>query len=256
MGFENNIRIWNDTVNKCEMIRTRSDKSIKYDYLDITPVKRYDKMDVIVRNVDSIKGGMVLLNMGFNPVVLNLADDVFPGGHVRMGSGAQEESLFRRTNYYQTLNHETGFYPLVNTELVYSPSVLVIKDENNRDLDLAEYFRISFIACPGIKKPKLIDGKFRNLDKELFKKKIKNILNVAYNHNHDSVVLGALGCGAWECPQEEVAHLFKEVVDEYNLCFKFILFAILDVDKGDYIVKNENLNKSNYEIFSKILENR
>ena len=35
--------------------------------------------------------------------------------------------------------------------------------------------------------------------------------------------------------------------------FHTIVFAILEVNKKDYIVQNSNLEKSNYEIFKKIL---
>ena len=97
------------------------------------------------------------------------------------------------------------------------------------------------------------NGKFTEEDRKLFENKIRNILNVAFLHKHETVILGALGCGAWQCPQEEVANIFKEVLKEYNGIFHTIVFAILEVNKKDYIVQNSNLERSNYEIFKKIL---
>jgi hypothetical protein len=69
-------------------------------------------------------------------------------------------------------------------------------------------------------------------------------------------VLGALGCGAWMCPQEEVASICKYVIQEYDGFFHTIVFAILDVNKNDYIVKNANMKKSNLNIFKNVIEGK
>ena len=254
MSFAEKINIWNDTVEKCKFLLSKGivpDSSIKYDYLDVNLKKKYQKTDIQILNMDSINCGWYLLSMGCNPVVLNMADNTFPGGHVASGSGAQEESLFRRSNYFQTLHLGTGFYPLREAQLVYSPKVTIIKNDSGNLL--SNFFNLSFIACPAIKKPTLEKGeKFTESDRELLIRKLKNILNVAYYHNHDSVVLGALGCGAWMCPQVEVAKICKQVVKEYNGYFKAITFAILDVNKSEYIVKNSNMDKSNFTIFKNV----
>ena len=252
MSFQDNINIWKNTVEKAKSLQFRPPKSIKYDYLDIQPETKYEDTYVNVFDLDSIHIGYLLKKRGFNPVVLNMADDCFPGGHVQIGSGAQEESLFRRSNYFQTLNLETGFYPLVDSQLVYSPNVTIIKDNEGNNLNPLNYFNLCFIACPAIKKPDLINGKYKDEDRKLMIRKIRNILNVAYYNGHDTVVLGALGCGAWECPQEETALLFKKAIKDYLGVFKSVNFAILEVDKHQYIVKNRNHERSNYRIFEDI----
>jgi hypothetical protein len=118
-------------------------------------------------NQDAIDVALDLLSTGkaHRPLVLNLADDIFAGGCVNQGSGAQEESLFRRTNYYQTLVNNSqsaqgtvhsdnlvvlgllrsrrslcegykerqpsdqtdALYPIENGEAVYSPEVTILK---------------------------------------------------------------------------------------------------------------------------------
>ena len=55
---------------------------------------------IIVKNDDSIHCGHQLQQEGYNPVVLNLASRRNPGGGVKNGSRAQEESLFRSTNLF------------------------------------------------------------------------------------------------------------------------------------------------------------
>lgn len=251
MSFMDKINIWNDTVKRCNSFQFRPLKSIKYDFQEVRYEKKYKQTNIEILNKDSIDCTLDLQKYGLNPVVLNLADNCFPGGNVHMGSGAQEESLFRRSNYFQTLNLETGFYPLKGSELVYSPEVAILK--NNTGNYLERFYNLSFIACPGIKKPRLNNGNFTEEDRKLFKNKIQNILNVAFLHKHEIVILGALGCGAWQCPQEEVANIFKEVLEEYNGMFHTIVFAILEVNKKDYIVQNSNLERSNYKIFKDIL---
>jgi Uncharacterized protein conserved in bacteria len=56
-----------------------------------------------VINADCLEAAEILLNSGFNPCVLNLANDLKPGGGVLNGAGAQEENLFRRTNLFMSL---------------------------------------------------------------------------------------------------------------------------------------------------------
>ena len=189
MSFIDKINIWNDTVKKCNSFQFRPLKSIKYDFQEVKYEKKYKQTYIEILNKDSIDCAFDLWKYGLNPVVLNLADNCFPGGHVQMGSGAQEESLFRRSNYFQTLNLETGFYPLKGSELVYSPEVAILK--NNQGNYLERFYNLSFIVCLN-KKTKINNGNFTEEDRKLFKNKIRNIECAFYKH--ETVVLGALGC--------------------------------------------------------------
>lgn len=65
--------------------------------------------------------------------------------------------------------------------------------------------------------------------------KIKTILALAAFKNHDCVVLGAFGCGAFNNPPLHVAELFKYVILKYfQNIFEIVAFAI--------ILNIENLN--------------
>ena len=61
------------------------------------------KTEIIVENKDCVLAAMELVNKGYNPAMLNLADLHMPGGLVEYGSGAQEENLCRRSNHVQSL---------------------------------------------------------------------------------------------------------------------------------------------------------
>jgi uncharacterized protein (TIGR02452 family) len=49
-------------------------------------------------------------------------------------------------------------------------------------------------------------------------------------HGKDSIVAGALSCGAYKCPPTEVAHQFRTVMEEpeFKNKFRLIVFAILE----------------------------
>jgi uncharacterized protein (TIGR02452 family) len=183
-------------------------------------------------------------------LLLNFADDRFAGGSVDTGSGAQEESLFRRTNLCQTLLQDE-FYPILDNEAVYSPNVTVFRDtEENDNVVLDAVWQNAFIALPGIHNPQLVDGHLNDSDVERLKQKIELILQIGYKKGHDSLVLGALGCGAWRNPPQHVAQLFKEVLLKWTGRFKKIVFACLEVGEGGAIVKNRRSGPTNFEVFS------
>ena len=58
---------------------------------------------VEVQNIDCLYAGVQLKEQGYNPAVLNMASRRNPGGGVTTGAGAQEETLFRRTNLFRSL---------------------------------------------------------------------------------------------------------------------------------------------------------
>ncbi len=232
---------------------TLSKPSVKYSYdPNILPIKKYTKTKIMVEDIDSIDCGYKLKAYGFNPCVLNLADDNFPGGCVDYGSGAQEESLFRRSNYFKSLDF--SFYPLKHDQAVYSPAITVFKESeiNNWKLINSPYL-LDFIACPGIKFPVLESGLMCNDDVVILENKIELILQIAFLNGHQSIVLGALGCGAWKCPPKQVAEIFNQVIKKWNGVFDLIVFAILKPNKSMYLLNDIHQTNSNYEIFKDVL---
>lgn len=149
------------------------------------------------------------------PLVLILADDVNPGGCVAAGAGMQEESLFRRSALHKHLIKD--LYPIMHDELIYVPDVALTDDTS-----------MNFIACPGIKMPRLTENNRLLPDDEiLLERKIQLIFQVAYKYGYSNLVLGALGCGVWGCPAKHVAQIFKRAIAKYDGVFNEIRFAIL-----------------------------
>jgi uncharacterized protein (TIGR02452 family) len=143
----------------------------------------------------------------------------------------QEESLFRRTALFAHLTPD--LYPIAPDEALYAADVPVLcasEADGYAPLDLDRPRTLAFIACPGIKMPSLEDGatRMRDDDAAALRDKVRLILRAAVDGGHDSVVLGALGCGAFGCPLRHVAEIFGEVLRDAR-CPRppIVRFAIL-----------------------------
>jgi len=237
-----NVDCWVDTKKQCETIPPPPE-SVKIKYMNMPDdYISTCKSNVYVINKDTIDAAL----MYEKPLVLNLADDIHPGGWVNLGSNAQEESLFRRTNYHLTLTKD--LYPIAETEAIYSPDITIIKSS---DLSpCIEKPRLDFIACPAVKYPLLEeDDSLSEEDSELLERKIKHILQVAVKYGHKTIIFGAMGCGAWQNPPHDVAKVFKKVLRKYDGMIENYVFAILD----DVTPDSDTETESNFEIFKNII---
>lgn len=222
-----------------------------------------------VVNADSIEEGLLLLNMGYNPAILNMASRQNPGGGVTKGAGAQEESIFRRTNIFRSLyqfasyagqygvEQSTFQYPLDrNYGGIYSPCVTVFREsEKNGYSLLSQPKQIAFISVAGMNRPTLTaEGMIVNSLVKPIKDKIRTIFRIGLKHGHDSLVLGALGCGAFCNPPQHIARLFHEVLyeNEFANKFKHIVFAILE----DHNSHRKHNSEGNYLPFKREFQNR
>lgn len=198
-----------------------------------------------VTDKDCLKEAVRLSKEGFYPAVLNMANRQNPGGGVLGGSRAQEESIFRRTSLFTSLYQfapyasEFGIkksefqYPLdPNYGGIYSPDVILFRDSEKygcKLLDNPEY--VSVITVAAMNRPE-IDSKGRISSHlvEGVKNKMRTIFRIALRHRHDSLVLGAWGCGAFCNPPKHIASLFHEVLkeEEFKNKFRKIVFAIIE----------------------------
>lgn len=209
----------------------------------ILPIK--GETIVKVENIDCLLAAQRLLEEGYHPAVLNMASRQNPGGGVQTGAGAQEENLFRRSNLFQSLFQFASFaekfglrkskyqYPLDrNFGGVYTPDATVFRGTEQDGYPLLDRpYPMSFIAVPGINRPAL-ESPERIVPElvEPVKNKIRTIFRIGLLHGHDSLILGALGCGAFRNPPSHIARLFHEVMEEpeFKNKFRLLLFAILD----------------------------
>lgn len=112
------------------------------------------------------------------------------------------------------------------------------------------------ILCAAVRGPELVKhgGQWRygeERDREVMGMKVRLIFQVARSKGVKRLVLGALGCGAYGNPPEEVAGIFRRVLvggrrrERVGGWFEEIVFAIFD--EGD------NLRVFR-EVFADVLE--
>jgi uncharacterized protein (TIGR02452 family) len=210
---------------------------------------------VTVFQGDCLEAALQMHGLGFNVVVLNMASALRPGGGVESGAGAQEENLFRRSNYFQHLCRPKVIrYPLSSTGGVYSPGVVVFRQaEASRYEFMSLPVELAFVAVAAIRKPAVLREplyKYAPADEALMRQKIRAIYSLAAFHLHDCLILSAFGCGAYKNPPSEVARLFREVIEEplFRQRFRRVVFAIFD----DHNAQKSHNSRGNVVPFAEV----
>lgn len=214
---------------------------------------------VMVEGNDCLVAAERLVKEGYNPVLLNFASAGHPGGGVETGARAQEETICRRStltrsiysfdseyaNRYHYPLQPGEHYPIVSEfSAVYSPNVTVFR----KGLDcllMEDPYDVAVVTCAALN----LNGKYpikltaygnmpqRAID--ITRNKIRTVFRIGLMYGHDSLVLGAFGCGAFKNPPAEIAKLFHEVMEEpeFKNKYRLITFSIID----DHNAHNANL---------------
>lgn len=105
----------------------------------------------------------------------------------------------------------------------------VFRDTEPNDNKFVEPWKVAIASVPGVRMPRLDGGGMTVRDLTRLRRKIMLILQMAVEHGHNAVVLGALGCGAWRCPPTDVAEVFRDVLVTYEMknMFEEVVFPCL-----------------------------
>lgn len=224
---------------------------------------------VVVESGDCLKVAERLVREGFNPALLNFASAGHPGGGVETGARAQEETICRRSTLTRSIYsfdagyaHRYGYelhkgdgYPISSSldfSAIYSPRVTVFREEGP-DYTLMEHpFQVGIITNAALNMNGRFpirltpDGHIPDEGKAITLNKIRTIFRIGMIKGHDSMVLGAFGCGAFRTPPREMAQLFREVMqeEEFEDRFRLITFAILS---------DHNDSRGNFAAFEDVL---
>ncbi len=202
----------------------------------ITAQKSYTNMKISWYQADCIDVAAELKRQGLSPLLLNMASDFVPGGGVHKGAPAQEEELFRRSNYHKFLHRR--WYPFPSFRTILSRGVEFYRASADAGYAvLPTPIPIDCVAVAGIRQPNLTaDGhRFqRAADAAILLKKLRILFQVAADNGNDCLVLSALGCGAFRGPVQHIAELFRQVVEENRGRFKEVSFAILGENYGKF----------------------
>ena len=166
---------------------------------------------------------------------LNFASARNPGGGFLKGSEAQEESIARATGLYNCQLKAKPYYDknrafescLYSDYMIYSPRVPLFRNEKGEFMD--DYIPVSIITAPAPNAGVIRRQERKNVQhiKPTLIRRIDMVLAIAKQYQHDTLVLGAWGCGVFGNDPEQVAELFMEALqNKYKNQFKKVVFAI------------------------------
>jgi len=152
---------------------------------------------------------------------LNFASHKRPGGgyksvqDLKMIIKTQEEDLFRRSNLPEIMDTPEirKHYPLMGVTGLYCEAT-VSKDKL---LNPIEPFNVGIVTVPAVVNPQIEDL-------ELVENKARLIFDIAAEHGHKTLILGAWGCGIFNNDPYGIANLFLTLSKEYK--FDKIIFAV------------------------------
>lgn len=246
---------------------------------------RYKTTKTGCANEDCMVVAKNLIDQGRNPAILSMANPDKACGEYNSGDGSQEPSLCLASTLSPTLYQyynklwakkasvplrEPSGYPIdVRFGGIYSPKVTVFRDNTFSGFALREKpFQIAIITTGALNfnpNPKIApsnnleyrsqDGGFTPEGEEVMSDKIRTIYRIALLNDHDSLVLGAFGCGTFKLKPELVSALFKKILDEKEFKGKFhtIVFAMIEGNAGPRRkVEEEGRWASFYKLFGRL----
>lgn len=195
-----------------------------------------------VTNETTLHAASRLVNQaGIEKVLcLNFASGKNPGGGFLRGTQAQEESLARATGLYACIAQMMDMYntnrnlgsALYTDDMIYSPQVPVIRDDDDKLLD--KPFLVSILTAPAVNagavKQKGNQEEIARIESTMLARTEK-LLSIAAIQGYKVLVLGAWGCGVFKNNPENVARYFYHHLVEnsqLNCFFEKVVFAVLD----------------------------
>ncbi len=243
-----NIKAFEDTAERCRT-NARLCKSIAQSRQSQKFTGESENVPCVHRNVFANRAKIVVSQKltleaaqaytGCKVAVLNFASASNPGGGVTTGASAQEECICRCSTLYSCLTdkkmwelfyepHRRQKNSLHNDDCIYTPGVTVFKTDVSIPelLDESDWYDVDVITCAA---PNLRFGDVvisNDALKQLHKKRLRRILDIAINNGVENIVLGAFGCGAFKNDPKIVADAAAETLKDYLFAFKTIEFAV------------------------------
>jgi uncharacterized protein (TIGR02452 family) len=185
---------------------------------------------VQVSNETTLRASLRLVQDGLQPLALNFANGIVPGGGFLKGARAQEEVLCRSSALHRTLVNDPMYeahrkrpQPDSTDWAIYSPDVPVFRQDDGTELDRP--WLLDFVTCAAPVASRI--GQPESGD--LLQKRIHRLLAIAQSYGYSTLVLGAWGCGAFGNDPSRTAIDFRQAADnEFSGVFSDIVFAITD----------------------------
>lgn len=261
--FEDTQDFYRTSSRLVESIKQTKERTKLYaenDYPDLPEVSKAG--EVIVSKSRTFEAAMRLHAEHAHKkiAVLNFASATNPGGGVKSGSSAQEESLCRCSTLYPTINQRwlyDKYYamnrkarnPLYTDACIYSHDIVICKSDDDipQRLSESEFITVDIITCAAPNLSHFDESTPHGISDEkllaIHTDRAKHILHVAACNGVDCLVLGAFGCGAFRNNPNIVARAFKNALEKYRRYFELIEFAVYC----------RNYETENYKAFKAVL---
>lgn len=239
--FHDTENFYTTDENLQQAIRDAIKGTMFYSATDYPPLpkRRFKRTSVSVLKKRSFDAAIVLQrkHLELRIAVHNFASATNPGGGVKYGARAQEESLCRCSTLYPVLNTEDNwkrFYEvnrargdsLHDDACIYTPEIIICKSDIDRPARLPrdkwDSVDVLTIAAPNLHNRTISDEELFALQE----RRLRHMFTVAAHHGAEIFVTGAFGCGAFQNNPEVVAQAYKKVLPEFEGFFKEVVFAI------------------------------
>ena len=183
-----------------------------------------------VSNETTLGAAHRLVSAGLQPLALNFANGIHPGGGFLGGARAQEEVLCRSSALYSTLvddsmytAHRARPRPDSTDWAILSPDVPVFRTDDGTALDSP--WHLSFVTCAAPYAPAFSRAEAA----KMLEQRIHRVLAIAHAYGYVTLVLGAWGCGAFGNDPWTTALAFRRGLEELFVgSFSDVVFAITD----------------------------
>ena len=262
-----------DMIASTPELRTASARTIKqtrvYDqdeYPQLGAAKRAGVIRVTERRSFEAAMAIAAEAPDAHIAVHNFASPTNPGGGVKNGSAAQEESLCRCSTLYASLdqrriwdayyspNRVSATASIVATDdCIWSPGIVICKtdDEFPERMSPDKWVTVDVITCAA---PNLVHTSANLLNPQMasdvtipltavydiHRRRARHLLTIAAAEGATHLVLGAFGCGAFRNDPYIVANAWHGEVEAMRKHFDLIEFAIFHMP----------YEAENYEAFS------
>jgi len=248
---KNLIDVFQDTLELSKSFTNKSETT-KHTFDDILgPFLSEYNGNVIVEPIDTVSSLQKWSKLG-KTCILNMASAKRPGGGVERGATAQEESMFRCSNLWDSIDKSN--YPLKMDECLYTQNSTFFKD---KDYDLMDPIDCDVMTIAAINLNEMEHflgkkiAKFSELDKAISyedntRNKIRLMASIPSTFGVKNLILGAWGCGVYKNDPERMAGYFRDVIigEGYHGLYDMVIFAVIN---------DNNSVGNNYEIFNRIL---
>jgi uncharacterized protein (TIGR02452 family) len=190
-----------------------------------------------VTNESTLDAARRLTAEGENDIMcLNFASAKNPGGGFLRGTVAQEECIARASGLYPSLLTAPEYYTfhrsqqnfLYSDHMIWSPRVPVFKDENGDVTDNAMCISVITSAAVNAQELQKINEAKADVIEAVMRTRIEKMLALSAAKKHNTLILGAWGCGVFGNEPELIATLFHEALTgKFANCFNRIVFAVL-----------------------------